>query len=221
MAAVDTSPLVYTNRGPGIVISCSILGFISTVFVILRFWARRLTRQSFGLDDWLCVASLLCHHAILAAAGIMVYRGGLGRDIRISATEDPTSTVYLFQVKTLLTFDVKRELTTRGFIGTPSWRGLIYLQFPTHQTVCAGPLLANIPYIVCQDGLQSPWWCKHHVVYCHYNLGLCTMSTSAGILVPGTPAPPNNSLPRSYDLLPCKFNSQYRHRLLHPRAASS
>lgn len=97
MAAVDTSPLVYTNSGPGIVISCSILGFISTVFVALRFWARRLTKQSFGLDGWLCLASLLCHHAILAAAGIMVYEGGLGRDIRITATEDPNSTVHLFQ----------------------------------------------------------------------------------------------------------------------------
>ncbi|KAK2600550.1 hypothetical protein N8I77_010077 [Diaporthe amygdali] len=91
---------VYTwmsDSGPGLVISCSILGFISTVFVLLRFWARRLTRQSFGLDGWLCLAALLCHHAVLAAAGITVYKGGLGRDIRITSTQDPNSVVWLFQ----------------------------------------------------------------------------------------------------------------------------
>lgn len=107
MAAVDNSPLVYTNSGPGLVISCSILGFISTLFVVLRLWARRLTKQSVGLDGWLCLGSLLCHHAILAAAGIMVYEGGLGRDIRITATEDPTSTVHLFQVWILPNFMIK------------------------------------------------------------------------------------------------------------------
>lgn len=98
MAAVDTSPLVYTNSGPGIVISCSILGLISTLFVVLRVWARKLTRQAFGLDGWLCLAALICHHAILPAAGVMVYQGGLGQDIRVIVSRDPTAIVPLFQV---------------------------------------------------------------------------------------------------------------------------
>jgi hypothetical protein len=97
MASVDTSPVVYTNSGPGIVISSSILAFISTVFVTLRFLSRRLTRQHFGLDDWFCLAALLCYHALLAAAGVMVYPGGLGRDIRLVVAEDPNNVVKLFQ----------------------------------------------------------------------------------------------------------------------------
>ncbi|KAI7781493.1 hypothetical protein LA080_014669 [Diaporthe eres] len=97
MASADTSPLVYSNSGPSVMISCSILAFICTILVALRFWARRLIRQSFGLDDWLCLGALLCHHGALVAGWVMVYQGGLGRDIRITSTEDPRSVVILFQ----------------------------------------------------------------------------------------------------------------------------
>lgn len=102
MASADTSPLVYSNSGPSMVISCTVLAFISTILVALRFWARRLTRQNFGLDDWLCLGALLCHHVVLAAGWVQVYQGGLGRDIRITSTEDPRSVVILFQVLMLI-----------------------------------------------------------------------------------------------------------------------
>lgn len=126
MASQDTSPLVYSDSGPGIVISCSILAFISTAFVCLRFWARTLTRQKFGLDDWLCLAALLCQHALMAAAGIMVYQGGLGRDIRITSTEDPQSLVFLFQVPMLL-YVAAAQLLMRDYAGPFRWRSLLHL----------------------------------------------------------------------------------------------
>jgi hypothetical protein len=32
---------------------------IQVVFVVLRFWAQRLSRKSYDWDDWLVIASLL------------------------------------------------------------------------------------------------------------------------------------------------------------------
>jgi hypothetical protein len=107
MASIDTSPLNYSNSGPTLIITCSMLAFITTIVFALRFWSRRLTRQPFGLDDYLCLAALIIQHGLLAAAGVMVVQGGLGRDIRITATEDPNSVVILFQVCILPTVAIK------------------------------------------------------------------------------------------------------------------
>lgn len=90
-------PLDYLDRGPGIVISISILAFITTIIVGFRLWSRKLTHQPLGPDDYLCVAALLTHHALMAACCVGVVQGGIGRDIRITATEDPHSVVILFQ----------------------------------------------------------------------------------------------------------------------------
>lgn len=95
-------PLDYSNDGPGIIIGCTILAAVSTVFVGARFWARKLTRQPFGWDDWLCLAALLVQHVLMAAVNVMVTQGGLGRDNRITVAEDPNSVVILFQVRSLI-----------------------------------------------------------------------------------------------------------------------
>ncbi|RYP67342.1 hypothetical protein DL771_007286 [Monosporascus sp. 5C6A] len=72
MSSVDPStiqpPLDYSDSGPGIVISVNILAFIASIIVVLRFWARRLTRQPFGLDDYLCLAALITQHALMAGS---------------------------------------------------------------------------------------------------------------------------------------------------------
>ncbi|RYP19387.1 hypothetical protein DL765_003360 [Monosporascus sp. GIB2] len=101
MSSVDPStiqpPLDYSDSGPGIVISVNILAFLASVIVVLRFWARRLPRLPFGLDDYLCLAALITHHVLMAGSCVGVLGGGIGRDMRITATEDPYSVVILFQ----------------------------------------------------------------------------------------------------------------------------
>ncbi|KAI0459323.1 hypothetical protein F5B21DRAFT_296836 [Xylaria acuta] len=97
MNAPTQPPLDYSNSGPGIVISGSIVGFFATVVVGLRLWARKLTRQPLGADDWLCIAALFFHHAVMAASCVAAVNGGLGRDMRLVVLENPTSTVVLFQ----------------------------------------------------------------------------------------------------------------------------
>ncbi|KAJ0115641.1 hypothetical protein J7T55_010464 [Diaporthe amygdali] len=59
MSSMDTStiqpPLDYSDSGLGILITINILALITTIVVTLRFWARSLTRQAIGADDYLSV----------------------------------------------------------------------------------------------------------------------------------------------------------------------
>ncbi|KAK8007841.1 hypothetical protein PG989_001831 [Apiospora arundinis] len=90
-------PLDFSDKGPDIISSGAVLGFVSTVIVALRFWSRRLIHQQFGLSDYLCLAALLFHHGVLASGSVMVKQGGLGRDFRVVFTEDPGSVTILYQ----------------------------------------------------------------------------------------------------------------------------
>lgn len=98
MSSEDQSPLDYTDKGTGLVAPAIVLSFVATIVTLARFWARKLTLQSFGLDEWLCLAALLAQHVFLAACGVSVFHGGMGRDIRISAAEDPESLGVLSKV---------------------------------------------------------------------------------------------------------------------------
>ncbi|KAI1453772.1 hypothetical protein F4805DRAFT_478239 [Annulohypoxylon moriforme] len=90
-------PLDYSNKAPGAVISLSILAFITTIVVALRFWSRRLIRQPFGLDSYLCLASLLMQHAVMAGGLVALVNGEGGRDMRIIVAENPDAVIVLFQ----------------------------------------------------------------------------------------------------------------------------
>ena len=37
-----------------------VLPFLGCVFVLLRFYARTLSKQSIGIDDWLLLPALVC-----------------------------------------------------------------------------------------------------------------------------------------------------------------
>ncbi|XXH01499.1 hypothetical protein Hte_007859 [Hypoxylon texense] len=90
------SPIDYYSDGPGILISNCILAFLATVAVAARFWARRLTHFPLGLDDWLVLAAIILQHAFLAVSFVDVLGGGLGRDIRLVAS-NPETVVTLYK----------------------------------------------------------------------------------------------------------------------------
>ena len=52
-------PWLNETRGPEVVWSLSILLAIATVAVGLRIWARRISKLSFGIDDWLIFVALV------------------------------------------------------------------------------------------------------------------------------------------------------------------
>ncbi|KAI0202651.1 hypothetical protein F4808DRAFT_68624 [Astrocystis sublimbata] len=97
MDATTHPPLGITDSGLGIVISGSIVGFLATVTVALRLWARKLTRLPLGADDWLCIAALFFQHAVMIASSVAAVNGGLGRDMSVLALQYPDAVVVLFQ----------------------------------------------------------------------------------------------------------------------------
>ncbi|KAF7522116.1 hypothetical protein G7054_g12243 [Neopestalotiopsis clavispora] len=97
MSTTSTSPMDYSDDGPALLISSCVLGFFSTIIVGLRFWSRKLVGTPWGLDDWLTVASLLAHHAVVVTVGFMTQQGGLGRDIRVIVAEEPEDIAALYK----------------------------------------------------------------------------------------------------------------------------
>ncbi|RWA10970.1 hypothetical protein EKO27_g4113 [Xylaria grammica] len=90
-------PIDYYDNGPGIVASTSVLAFLATVAVALRFWARRLAGVPYALDDYLILAGLLTRHIELVADIIIVVGGGLGRDYRLVLADGPGTVVVLYK----------------------------------------------------------------------------------------------------------------------------
>ena len=57
------------DTGPTQISTTTILLVLSTVFVILRFWARHYVAATYGPDDWLIVAGLVsCVPRVVVAA---------------------------------------------------------------------------------------------------------------------------------------------------------
>ena len=96
--ASDPSPIDYSDDGPGMIAVCSVFLVFATIFVGLRFWSKQLMRAKWTVDDWLILASLIIHHGFTAAGFTETLAGGLGRDIRLVAAENPYSLVILFKV---------------------------------------------------------------------------------------------------------------------------
>lgn len=65
------------------------LTVISTCFVILRFWARSITKFGLWLDDWLALATLVTLYATLVISIVVVVYAGVGKPILQALEEDP------------------------------------------------------------------------------------------------------------------------------------
>ncbi|VUC22923.1 unnamed protein product [Clonostachys rosea] len=70
---------------------------IQVVFVVLRFWAQRLSRKSYDWDDWLVIASLLTQVVASALAIGVVLQGGVGYHIEYHAANDPEKITNYFK----------------------------------------------------------------------------------------------------------------------------
>jgi hypothetical protein len=95
----DESPSNSTDETPGLIGFAVTLSFVTTVVVAARVWARKLIKQPLLLDDWLCLAALVFQHGLLAACFMAVIQGGVGRDMRTAATQNPNSARILYQVR--------------------------------------------------------------------------------------------------------------------------
>ncbi|KAN0066797.1 hypothetical protein V8E54_015086, partial [Elaphomyces granulatus] len=62
---------------------------LNSVFVILRFYARSITKAAYGWDDYLIIASFISNVSLCVVSIIAVYRGGVGRHIWDVLENDP------------------------------------------------------------------------------------------------------------------------------------
>ncbi|GAW16378.1 hypothetical protein ANO14919_058040 [Xylariales sp. No.14919] len=81
----------------GVYVCILILAFFATLSVALRFWARRLTRASWQIDDYLALIALLVHHGLIPVFTTGIELGGLGKDTRLFTMTHPSATKFLFQ----------------------------------------------------------------------------------------------------------------------------
>ncbi|KAH7124667.1 hypothetical protein EDB81DRAFT_699079 [Dactylonectria macrodidyma] len=76
--ALQTRESLYDNRAGELNGTTTALLILATAFVGLRFWARYLSRASYGSDDWMMVAALVCVF-ISGAINYAMIAHGLGR----------------------------------------------------------------------------------------------------------------------------------------------
>ncbi|KAK4167026.1 integral membrane protein [Cladorrhinum sp. PSN259] len=67
------------NRGPTMIAICIAFAILTTIFVPLRFWARRTRAASFGFDDVLILAAYIVNLGLCALGILMVKIGGVGQ----------------------------------------------------------------------------------------------------------------------------------------------
>lgn len=81
--ALIQPPLDFSDDGLEMIIGCSILAFLATACVALRFWSKQPARTSWQLDDYLALLAPGFHHAVSASSCVSVVYRGVGRDIRL------------------------------------------------------------------------------------------------------------------------------------------
>lgn len=90
------------DRGPGI-IAVAVVGItVSTIAVVLRFWARAVTAKlTFWWDDWLILATVIFSHTFLAL-GIAWIKFGLGKHIEAISMDNVLPGNYMAHAATLV-----------------------------------------------------------------------------------------------------------------------
>lgn len=87
-----------SNGGVCALVFTIVLTVLSTLFIILRFWSRKMTRFGLWWDDWFALATLLCLYAVLILSVYAVYVGGIGKPIVQAVTDEPNAVTELLKV---------------------------------------------------------------------------------------------------------------------------
>ncbi|KAK4226275.1 integral membrane protein [Podospora fimiseda] len=77
------------TRGPMMIGICIAFAVLTTIFVPLRFWARRIRAATFGFDDVLIIAAYIVNLACCALGILMVKIGGVGQHADVLAVYNP------------------------------------------------------------------------------------------------------------------------------------
>lgn len=75
-----------------------VMTVVATLFIVLRFWSRRMTRFGLWWDDWFAIATLVCLYAVLVLSAYAVYVGGIGKPLTQALTDNPNAAVEVLKV---------------------------------------------------------------------------------------------------------------------------
>ncbi|VUC32364.1 unnamed protein product [Clonostachys rosea] len=88
----------------------SILGLLATLAIVFRFWSTRLLRNTYHLDDWLSLATLVIHHAFTGVIITAFVKEHLGQDTKWVAENHPASIVGLRKIKIDADIEIEPKL---------------------------------------------------------------------------------------------------------------
>lgn len=86
----------------------SVLALMASVAVAVRFWSRRLMYDGFHADDWLALAALVFHHAVLVLLFTMFINCRIGWDTERFESSGAVDGHFLLRVRSACV--VLREL---------------------------------------------------------------------------------------------------------------
>ncbi|KAF2661609.1 hypothetical protein K491DRAFT_710822 [Lophiostoma macrostomum CBS 122681] len=88
-ATTDTPAFLAEDIGPSLLATASIFIFLSTLFVILRYYARYLTSTKFGAEDVIIPFAWLAEIGVCVTSIVMVEKAGTGRHADFVQMSDP------------------------------------------------------------------------------------------------------------------------------------
>jgi hypothetical protein len=79
------------DGGPAVIRAISAAIVLATLFVGLRLWVRVSRGIGFGVDDYLCVASLIVVWGEYVDDYLCITQGGVGRHLLVNLERDPNT----------------------------------------------------------------------------------------------------------------------------------
>lgn len=87
-----------SSDGVALITVCVVFATLSVISVALRIWARYLMRQSWGLDDYLALSSIIVYVVQVPIFICTVIYGGSGSDEAVVIALSPGAMTYYFKV---------------------------------------------------------------------------------------------------------------------------
>lgn len=135
-----------SSDGVALITVCVVFATLAVVSVALRIWARYLMRQSWGLDDYLALSSMLVYVVEVPIFICTVIYGGSGSDEAAVVVQSPGAMTYYLKVPSsskvrALVLTMANFVDCEAYVRQPVH---VWLFGFSHQIKFVGLLLENI-----------------------------------------------------------------------------
>lgn len=136
-----------SSDGVALITVCVVFATLAVISVALRIWARYLMRQSWGLDDYLALSSMIVFVVEVPIFICTVIFGGSGSDQAVVIAQSPGAMTYYLKVPSsskvrVLVLIKANCVDCEAYVHQPV---LVWLFGFSHQIESASLLLEDIP----------------------------------------------------------------------------